>query len=324
MPGYPQTGVAAINFILIGILKNRDENNRLQKNLDFFLPKGIVDLVFLQEMLEKIAPEIKFEVITPDSKCTLNEDSNKVRIFSGFRLDDEHYAQLYSARNDIGLGSGDNTLLKVVSSSELPFFQDKIDSIRNFNQYGIITLIEKMIDEQTQAKLKENLQDLKKYFKELASFVHGGPGYVGKFDVSNEGGKNSFDFVVLRKDYDKYYDYIKVVSDLAKNPGVQEAWGMVAQRIQVEFNYRDNFKGILNGAILMNNPQLRIKVENQKELNFAEFKEYVMALNRAVPSTPETSRKKALVFRLSTPPSLKIVDPPFMHETSKSKPSKPE
>ncbi len=274
MPGYPQTAVAASNFILIGILKNLTNGNQLLKPIDFFLPKGIVDEEFLKKMLVKMGLDIEFRNITPQVSSTLK---TPVRIFSGFRLDDQHYSNLYSARNDLGLGSGDNTLIKVISSEILPLFQDKVGSIRDFNQFEMVELVKIMISEQSDSNVKVQLTQLKDYFMKIAGFVAGGPprtSDAGKFNVSNQGADEMIrkdDLNELQNHYDEYYQYIKNLTDYAKNPNVQSAWKMVSKRIEQKFNYRKNFRGILNGAFLLNNPNLKLKTISDKELNFDEF-----------------------------------------------------
>lgn len=280
VPGYPQTKVAAVNLIAVGTLKNMNNKGELNQTVDIFLPKGIIDLPFLTETLGQLAPHVSFEIITPQDTVKSTSDK-KVRLFLGFRLDDKHYNELFSARNDLGMGSGDNSIIKAISSGVLPLFQDKAGSIRKFYVYQLINLIDKIIlgeksNQNREDRLVDGLVLLKNYLRKASTFVRAGPdsdvNNAGLFNVQNEpNGADEFDFKELRQHADKYHQYLKELAELAANDQVQEAWKVVANHIQKDYNYREHFSGILNGALLLNNPSLTISLKNGTEMSFQDW-----------------------------------------------------
>lgn len=287
IPGYPQTKVAAINLVMVGALKNVNNRGELNQPIDVFLPKGIVDREFLQETLSQVLPNVSYEVITPQDAVSISqsETKNKVRIFSGFRLDDEHYNHFFQARNEIGMGSGDNSIIKAMSSDILPFFQDKVGSIRKFYVYQLIYIIEQLILSEMANKSETNISEgfilLKEYFQKTAQFVCAGPSSMteqtGLFSVQNEpNGTDDYDFQALRAQANKYHLYLKQLAALAANPQVQQAWKIVSRHIQEHFNYRENFRGILNGALLLNNHDLEMRL---KDGTIHTFEEWLSSLN---------------------------------------------
>jgi hypothetical protein len=280
IPGYPQTKIAAVNLIVVAALKNMNNKNVLNQSVDIFLPKGIIDYPFLAETMSQLAPLVPFEIITPQNTVK-SAPERKLRIFLGFRLDDKHYSQLFSARNDLGMGSGDNSIIKVISSDMLPLFQDKVGTIRKFYVYQLIHLIDNIIltensNQNKDDSLVSSLLLLKKYLQNISKFVRAGPdgdvNNTGLFNVQNEpDGSDEFDFKELREHSDQYHQYLKELAALAANDKVQTAWKKVSTHIQEHYNYRDNFRGIINGALLHNNSSLMLNLKDGSELNFKDW-----------------------------------------------------
>src|SRR5690606_10899748 len=137
----PQTEWAAQTFVLTGALKNT-RNGHLEVDCDFLLPKNVVDIDEIAKYIKMIGIDAPVEFVTPDgvevyNQTPVNKSDKKIRIFSGFFVSDDEYNHLYRMRTDIGLGSGDNTGAKVMSSQSVPFFQYSYGGFGRFPRYII-------------------------------------------------------------------------------------------------------------------------------------------------------------------------------------------
>lgn len=257
MPGYPQTPIAAQNFILTGVLKNT-QNETLQHDCDFFLPKDCIKEDELITKLKALNIKEQVEIITPNDSRVIHgqasENGKKVRLFVGFYLDDQEYKDLFRARTDIGLGSGDNTIMQVISSPQLPYFYANSDTVESFVSRGLGALVKDMANDQLDLNLKNILNKFSQYITLVTSFrldfrlTEG----LNPYDSVNE--KIEFNFNKINRDDKKYLKYIRDLSAMAADPDVSEAWKHVHAIIGQEYNYNARFADILTGALYLNNP----------------------------------------------------------------------
>tara|TARA_R110002110_G_scaffold404606_1_gene623135 strand:- start:163839 stop:165482 length:1644 start_codon:yes stop_codon:yes gene_type:complete len=298
MPGYPQNAFGATHFLLTGLLKNMDEGI-LQKNCDFFVPKGAVEVNVLTEMLKKFDIHTNVTMVTPETEeliCSSGEiksqEDKTVRIFSGFYLDDQEIKDIMLIRNDIGMGSGDNTILQVLSSSELPYFQQKDTAPGLFLEEELLYTIEYVFKEQiSDPVLQDDFDDLIKY---LRLNIDRKQGFVGDnimllgglgFD---ENQKEYFDLLSEEKSSGMYSELFETFSKgiremamLAAKPGTQKAWRAVHERLVKEYDYNQNFKAICNGALYLSHPNPKLSIHNKDLPSPEEFKSLIKEPARA-------------------------------------------
>lgn len=118
MPGYVQKDTQALFFIMSYILKHCDENGELTSNCDFHIPTRTVNPDLLKKAMQDLGlPIEKLCFIDPKN---IHADSGieepKIRIISGYFLDDKDYESLYLISNDGAACSGDNSFQQVIST----------------------------------------------------------------------------------------------------------------------------------------------------------------------------------------------------------------
>ncbi|KTD59299.1 hypothetical protein [Legionella shakespearei] len=257
MPGYPQSKWAALSFILTGINKNAC-NNKLQNNCDFFLPKKVIDPDEILYFLEKMGIEAPIEIVTPDGNLNIGrvsnpEDKHKIRIFTSFYVSDKEYEALYRLRTDLGLGSGDNTGAKVISNSNLPFFEQKSGGFSDFVRWNLIDGIKAYIDQTQDPDLKRSLTKLKKFLV-LPMDIYLKFELEGTVNNNSPSSVDQNNLEKLKHNITDYLDIINQITELAKDPEVEDAWQYFQTELRKYHCYHDHFPSILAGALYLNNP----------------------------------------------------------------------
>lgn len=262
MPGYPQTDWAAQTFILTGLLKNMNDVRELKMHCDFFLPPNIVNVSRLQGQIKELKIKFPIKIITPQGVThSLNssfaqEGGPEVRIFSGFFLEDEEYKNLLRYRNDIGMGSGDNTIMQTLSSSYLPLPQVKHGTIYRFLKHELAFLVEVLAhDQEFSEKQRDCLFKTSLYLHHVTDFssqLH--IEYTEAYQAQIEQAWSSID-----GNKDKYLPYLQELANLANDDKVINGWKITRDYLKEHYNYKNKLPAILCGAIERSQAQLTEK-----------------------------------------------------------------
>lgn len=277
-PGYPQLKNQSAPFVMTTLLKYCDQYNQLNQNVDFHLPSNAMSPELIKMLANQFGLE-NIEWITPIKVTQLcNENPNlpyKIRIFTGYFLNEEDYKDMYSLSSGIAQCSGENTIYTVLSSDHLPYFQSKYGCISGFLYDELLPFIAKVKDSlennhQLSDDLREGFNGLTKYFliqlAECAMSPERLRLELAQYDMQDEICHLPFlsadpqntdvgnDLLFINHNLDKYLNHLRKLGEYAKDENVLNAWSLVRQQIIEDYNYNDHLTAILAGALYLHNP----------------------------------------------------------------------
>lgn len=311
IPGYLQNFNATTTFILSEIESKAQSEQGISKKFDFIIPGGAIDESRIREVIEPALlahginrDEILF-INTKETQAELKQmsapyDKVKVRIMSPFLTKREDYESLYYLTAD-GTGcSGDNTISVAFSGPALPYFQYKEGPIHRFYAEQLNFVLQKVIKENQDPKLKEGLNHLKHYFDHLTTFLSHNENDGGLFEaiIFTEpdskyriySSQAEWENALQNKYTNKASDIItwcKKTGKLANATGILDAWKHLQNRLFQEYNFRDKLINLIQLEInekqdlstLLQAPSLKklidAKIVNPKEYNSIQLSKFI-------------------------------------------------
>lgn len=233
LPGYVQNDYQALFFIMSFILKYCDSNNVLEKSCDFHIPRNSVNEALFRQAMRDLHLDKSVLTFVNNQEPTQSHYSQsagpRIRIISGYFLDDDDYDNLYRISNDGAACSGDNTFQHVMSTHH-PAFLTGCTTVNQFLKFFALRQFKEVLD---------------KYLPDYAALM------LAKEDIKIFDPHLGKGQSAEQKDqqYQQILNKIQQIAKTMSDPDFHKNWAAFRRFVHDNYNYTKPFYSLIHHVL---------------------------------------------------------------------------